>query len=172
MKTPLSVKLAITLLGLVLTASCENMLTGNDVTAQVQTQVAVANAQQVPVTVQVDPNNIGGTISSQTTTAKVGISFPIVAVANNDAAFKNWTWTGDGTLTIASTTLASTTATLTKAPASTPMVIQANFYTRPTVMVIPSNGASNVFRNQPIQLQFSNKIGTASMPRRPTLGRT
>ena len=51
--------------------SCSDMLTGSDMTTKIGTQVAVANAAQVTVTVQPDPNmTAGGTPSPWETRRK------------------------------------------------------------------------------------------------------
>jgi hypothetical protein len=117
----------------------------------------------VPITVRVDPNLVGGTITSPPSVVKVGIPFPIATVVNNAYSFKNWTTSGGGTLVIDSPALPSTNATLTKVTGTAPLIIQANFYTRPTVIVSPGFGASGQFLNQPILLQFTNKMVSSTL---------
>ena len=146
--------------------SCANMLTGNDLKTKIGADVAAANAAELTVTVQADPNNVGGqtTPAGNAVSVKVGIPFPISSTVLSAYAFKNWTVaSGDGTLTFADSASSDTTATITKAPTSAAFVIQANYYTRATVTVSPDYGATNKNINTPIKLSFSQAMNPLTL---------
>jgi len=144
-----------------LSIACSNMLSGSEVTEKITDEVNEANAEEVTITIQNDPDMKGGTLSlSGTPTEKVGIAFAISTEVADAYVFKNWTFTSSagGTLTFSDASAASTTATITKAASD--IVIQANYYERPTVKFKPIDGAYDQVRNVSITLTFSNPMNT------------
>ena len=143
-----------------LTFSCQNMLTGNDVTDKVSADVAAANAESVSIRIQPDPSFSSAGIPSPlgNTTAKVGIAFPISTTVDNAYVFRNWTQVGgNGEVAFAAPFSSGTNATVTKAASD--LVIQANYTARPIVSSTdPFVNATNVGTNKVIKIIFSKSL--------------
>ncbi len=143
-----------------LLGACSNLITGDSLKEKVQDAVGEANAKPVKITVQPDPNNPGGSPSlSGEVDEKIGVEFPLSTTVFSAYAFKNWTVSGSGTVLFTSTTSASTKVTVKAGPTSAadPIVIQANYYNKPTVTVDPSKD-TGVLINKKITLDFSQEM--------------
>ncbi len=145
--------------------SCSNMLTGNDMTTKIGSAVAAANAAQVTVHIQPDPDMSSAGIPSPMgdSTQKVGIPFNLSTTVSNLYVFNNWSQVGgNNEISFGSAASANTTATVAKA--GTGFTIQANYTLRPTVSSTdPFNGTTSVGINKSIKIVFSEPVETSSL---------
>jgi len=140
--------------------SCSNMLSGNDVKDKVATDVTVATATSVTVSIQANTSS-GGTLSlSGAQTEKVGVAFSLTASAFDAYVFSSWSATGSGKVTFSSTAAATTKVTI--GAAASDIVITANFTTRPYIKSVSPSSAVPVVINMPIIINFSKAMDPAS----------
>jgi hypothetical protein len=141
------------------------MLTGNDMTTKIGSAVAAANAAQVTVHIQPDPDMSSAGIPSPMgdSTQKVGIPFNLSTTVSNLYVFNNWSQVGgNNEISFGSAASANTTATVAKA--GTGFTIQANYTLRPTVSSTdPFNGTTSVGINKSIKIVFSEPVETSSL---------
>jgi hypothetical protein len=148
-----------------LLVSCANMLTGNDMTQKIGTDVATANAAQVSVHIQPDPNmSSAGTPSPLgDTTVKVGIPFSIFTTVDSAYVFKDWTQLGGaGEISFDSATSVSAKATVSKT--GTGLTIQANYLQRPYIASTDPFAGNSVGINKTITIAFSVPVLASSLP--------
>jgi hypothetical protein len=141
------------------TAACTNLVDGDTLKTKISGQVAEATAASVPITIQPDATTSGGTTSPIGTSVseKVGIGFNVTATPYSDYGFGGWTASGDGAVSFADASAASTTATITKSASN--IVITGNFVARPTVLkTSPYINQTDVYISSPIRITFSKAI--------------
>jgi hypothetical protein len=128
-----------------------------DLKQQIQGDVAVANAEQVTITIQPENDAMGVTSPYGASTVKVGVAFSLSMSVASDYAFVRWEQTGgSGEVSFLDAASAVTKATVSRAAAG--IVIQARCDARPQILLKDPNGAENVLRNRKIIIAFSEAV--------------
>ena len=162
--------IAVLLVALVATGGCKNFMSNNDdFKKTIQTEVAVANADQVPVRV-IAVSGTGTSSPAGQVTEKVTVPFSLLMTPDSAYGFIRWAAysttdlsaeLGSEIISFADKAALETTATLNVTRDD--IQIQPVCEKRPKLSTTsPQSGATGVFRNVPIRIYFSKPINISS----------
>ena len=162
--------IAVLLVALVATGGCKNFMSNNDdFKKTIQTEVAVANADQVPVRVITD-SQVGSTSPAGQVTEKVGVAFSLLMTLDSNYGFVRWaaysttdlaTELGSEVVSFGDKTALETTATIhvTRGDIQIQPVCEKRSKVSSTS---PASGEKGVYRNVPLKIYFSKKMNASS----------
>jgi hypothetical protein len=154
----LAISLAMALSG------CQDFFGTVDLKQMIKEEVEEATATELTITIQADPLVPGGAPSpAGSFVAREGIPFSLSTSVFSAYAFKDWTAnSSSGTVVFSSPANTSTTATIIKGAGD--IVLQANYFERPTLpFSTPGNGESNQLKTTVIKLEFSQPMKAATI---------